>query len=255
VQIEKGNSTAEAQLSRGQDGGQTFVLRGAEALPASLRLDVLFLLDATGSMGDEISQIQNTLASIAARIDGIEPRPELRFGLVAYRDRGDEYVTRVYDFTPDVALFQQLLASVRADGGGDTPESLNEGLHRALEDVHWAEDAVRLTFLVADAPPHLDYEQDYDYVQEARQAVVKGVKIYTIAASNSDDQAEYVFRQLSQQTLAHFIFLTYQPGQESGAPGDTTTHHVDPAAFTVERLDDLVVQVVERELAAARGVS
>jgi hypothetical protein len=255
VQVEKGNSTAEAQLSRGQDGDQTFVLRGAEALPASLRLDVLFLLDATGSMGDEITQIQNTLASIAARIDGIEPRPELRFGLVAYRDRGDEYVTRVYDFTPDVALFQQLLASVRADGGGDTPESLNEGLHRALQDVHWAEDAVRLAFLVADAPPHLDYQQDYDYIQEARQAVAKGVKIYTIAASNTDDQAEYVFRQLSQQTLAHFIFLTYQPGQEAGAPGDTTTHHVDPEAFTVERLDDLVVQVVERELAAARGVS
>ncbi len=112
AQIEKGNSVAEGQLARGQDGEQTFVLRDAAALPQTPRLDVLFLLDATGSMGDEIAQIQNTLASIAERVDRIEPRPELRFGLVAYRDRGDEYVTRVYDFTPDVALFQQLLASV-----------------------------------------------------------------------------------------------------------------------------------------------
>jgi von Willebrand factor type A domain len=255
VLAEKGNSVFEGKLTRGQDGDQTFVLRGAAARPQTPRLDVLFLLDATGSMGDEITQIQNTLASIAERIDRIEPRPDLRFGLVAYRDRGDDYVTRVYDFTPDVTLFQQLLASVRADGGGDTPESLNEGLHQAVQGVNWTEDAVRLVFLVADAPPHLDYPQDYDYVREARQAVAAGIKIYPIAASNSEDQAEYVFRQLAQQTLARFIFLTYQPGQSAGTPGDSTTHHVDPAAFTVERLDDLVVQVVEREMALARGAS
>jgi hypothetical protein len=255
LQVEKGNSVAEGQLTRGQDGEQTVVLRGAAALPATPRLDVLFLLDATGSMGDEIGQIQNTIASIAERIDRIDPRPELRFGLVAYRDRGDEYITRAYDFTPDVAQFQQLLSSVRADGGGDTPESLNEGLHQAVQGVNWADDAVRLAFLVADAPPHLDYQQDFDYVQETRQAVARGIKLYTIAASNSDDQAEYVMRQLAQQTLAHFIFLTYQPGQNAGAPGDTTVHHVDPEAFTVERLDDLVVQAIEREMAAARGAA
>ena len=108
---------------------------------------------------------------------------------------------------------------------------------------------------MADAPPHLDYQQDYDYVRESQVAVAKGVKVYTIAASNSGDQAEYVFRQIAQQTLARFIFLTYQPGQSGGAPGDTTTHHVDPAQFSVERLDDLVVQVVQRELAQAQGVA
>lgn len=255
VQIDKGNSSVEGKLQRGQDSTQSFVLPGAAALPQTPRLDVLFLLDSTGSMGDEIAQIQSTIASIAERIGQIQPRPDLRFGLVAYRDRGDEYVTQVYDFTPDVQSFRQSLLSISAGGGGDTPESLNEGLHDAVQQVAWARDAVRLTFLVADAPPHLDYEQDYDYVQETRAAVAKGVKIYTIAASNSDDQAEYVFRQLAQQTLAHFIFLTYQPGQNAGAPGDTTTHHVDPQSFSVERLDDLVVQAVQRELAQAQGAA
>jgi hypothetical protein len=255
VLIDKGNSTAEGTLARGKDDTQSFVLRDAEALPQTPRLDVLFLLDATGSMGDEIAQIQQTIASIAERIDQIEPRPELRFGLVSYRDRGDDYVTRVDDFTADVGTFQQRLLATRADGGGDEPESLNEGLHAAVQRVGWADDAVRLIFLVADAPPHLDYAQDYDYVKEARVAVEKGVKVYPIAASNSDDQAEYVFRQLAQQTLGRFIFLTYQQGQNSGAPGDTTTHHVDADQFMVERLDDLVVQVVERELALARGAS
>ena len=93
------------------------------------------------------------------------------------------------------------------------------------------------------------------HLAQARQAVAAGIKVYPIAASNSEDQAEYVFRQLAQQTLARFIFLTYELGQNAGTPGDTTTHNVDPAAFTVERLDDLVVQVVERELALARGAS
>ncbi len=92
-------------------------------------------------------------------------------------------------------------------------------------------------------------------MQETQQAVARGIKIYTIAASNSDDQAEYVLRQRAQQTLAHFIFLTYQPGQNAGTPGDSTVHHVDPEAFTVERLDDLVVQAIERELATARGAA
>jgi hypothetical protein len=255
VQIEKGNSTAEGMLTRGQDSTHTFVLPGAAALPATPRLDVLFLLDATGSMGDEIAQIQQTIVSIAERIDQIQPRPELRFGLVSYRDRGDDYVTRVDEFTADVAAFQQQLLGTRADGGGDEPESLNEGLHAAIQRVGWADDAVRLTFLVADAPPHLDYPQDYDYVREAQAAVAKGIKVYTIAASNTSDAAEYVMRQISQQTLGHFIFLTYAAGQNAGAPGDTTTHHVDPEAFSVERLDDLVVQVVQRELALAQGVS
>jgi hypothetical protein len=255
VLIDKGNSSVEGQLTRGQDGSQSFVLRDAVALPQRPRLDVLFLLDATGSMGDEIGQIQQTIASIAERIDQIEPRPELRFGLVAYRDRGDDYVTQVHDFMPDVAAFHDVLLNIRADGGGDEPEALNEGMHAAIERVGWAQDAVRLTFLVADAPPHLDYAQDYDYASESRMAVAKGVKVYTIAASNSSDDAEYVLRQIAQQTLARFIFLTYQQGQNGGTPGDTTTHHVDPSAFSVERLDDLVVQVVERELAQAQGVA
>jgi hypothetical protein len=255
VLIEKGNSTIEGALARGQDERQTFVLNGAQAQPQPLRLDVLFLLDATGSMGDEITQIQQTIVSIAERIDQFSPRPELRFGLVAYRDHGDEYVTRVYDFTPDVDAFRQLLLSINADGGGDEPEALNDGLHAAIQQVNWAGDAVRLTFLIADAPPQMNAPQDYVYTEEVRTAVAKGIKVYPIAASNTSSDAEYIFRQIAQQTMATFIFLTYQPGQSAGPPGETTTHQVDPNAFTVERLDDLVVQVVQRELARAVGTA
>lgn len=253
VTVAKGNRQTEGLITRGQGEYPTMVLPQAQPVPEQIRLDVMFLLDATGSMDDEISRIQQTIDSIAQRIDGFTPRPALRFGLVAYRDRGEEYVTRVYDFTPDLVAFRNILMGVQALGGGDEPEALNEALHAAIQQVNWADDAVRLTFLVADAPPHLDYPNDYDYVQEIRAAVARGVKIYPIAASNTNDDAEYVFRQLAQQTLAHFIFLTYQEGQNSGAPGDTTQRDVDPNSFTVERLDDLVVQIIQRELASAVG--
>lgn len=252
IVAEKDGVTAERTVERGSVERIEIAIRGVERA-TDLQLDMLFLLDTTGSMGDELNRIQETIDSIAQRIDDFTPHPELRFGLVAYRDRGDEYVTRTYDFTTDVDSFRDQLNALTADGGGDTPESVNEGLHQAVQGIQWRDNAVRLIFLVADAAPHLDYPDDYDYIVEAQEAVTRGIKIYPIAASNTDAQAEYVFRQLAQQTLAGFIFLTYQPGENGGVPGESTTLQAGDQAYTVEALDDLIVGIVERELAAAIG--
>lgn len=250
---EHGEQKAETVFARNDREYIELAIADTQA-PDELKLDVLFLLDTTGSMADELGRIQETIDSIAQRIDNFRPRPTVRFGVVAYRDRGDHYVTRLYDFTDDVPTFRKLLNSFSADGGGDTPESLNEALHESIHSVQWNTHAVRIVFLVADAGPHLDYEDDYDYADEIQQAVARGVKIYPIAASNTDAYAEYVFRQLAQQTLAQFIFLTYQPGQSGGVPGESTSLQSGEQSYTVEKLDDLIVQVVQRELAAAIGV-
>ncbi|MFQ5613794.1 MAG: VWA domain-containing protein [Anaerolineae bacterium] len=242
-------------------GGQTFVLErhAQETWPvtldvpapdSSINLDVLFLIDATGSMADEIAKIQDSIFDVAARIDALPTRPDVRYGLVTYRDRGDAYVTRATDFTPDVTAFHQSLLTVVADGGGDYPESLNEGLHEALTKPEWrGQDTVKLVFLVADAPPHLDYAQDYDYAQEMIAAARRGIKIFSIASSGLDDQGEYIFRQLAQFTQGRFIFLTYADDSNGGLPGDVTTHHVDEEDYSVENLDDLLVKLVTEELA------
>lgn len=220
----------------------------SQAQADALNLDVLFLIDATGSMADEIAQIQNTIFDVAAQIDALPGQPQTRYGLVAYRDRGDAFVSQAYEFTPDVDEFSQNLSTVSADGGGDTPESLNEGLHDALHKVEWqGGDTVQLIFLVADAPPHLDYEQDYDYAVEMDNAAQRGIKIFPIASSGLDDQGEYIFRQLAQYTQGRFIFLTYASPTNGGAPGEVTTHHVDD--YSVADLDDLLVRLVEEELA------
>ena len=208
-------------------------------------LDVLLLLDATGSMDDEIEQIKTTLLSISARIGELPSRPDLRFGMVTYRDREDEFITRVYDFDHDVQQFSNTIREVAADGGGDDPESLNEALHVAVHEPSWRlENAIRLVFLVADAPPHLDYAQDYDYAEEMVEANRRGMKVFAIASSGLDDQGEYIFRQIAQHTMGRFIFIVYGG---DGTTGGTTPHHV--GQYTIEQLDDLVVRLVQEELA------
>ncbi|MGP3955782.1 vWA domain-containing protein [Nonomuraea sp. 3N208] len=207
------------------------------------KLQVLFLIDTTGSMGDEIGRLTASVDSVASRIAKLSAEPELELGMTLYRDRGDDYVTRTTDFTADVGTFRQQLAEVGASGGGDTPEDLNAGLAEALAKPAWREDAVKLVFLIADAPPHLDYDGP-DYLTEARRAAERGIKIEPIASSGLDAQGEYIYRQLAQLTLGRFTFLTY--GADGVSPGDKTEHHV--SEYAVLALDDLVVKLVTDEL-------
>jgi Mg-chelatase subunit ChlD len=250
---EYGNAKAEVSFARGSAERVELGLRGVQRDDV-LRLDLLFLLDTTGSMGDELGRIQQTIDSIAQRIDGFGPRPQIRYGLVAYKDRGDDYLTLPVDFTTDLGQFRSALQGLSANGGGDTPEAVDEGVYDAVVRAGWSDQpAVRLVFLVADAGPHIDAQQQFTYLDGAREAAARGVKIYPIAASNTDAPAEYVFRQLAQQTMAGFVFLTYQPGQSAGAPGESTDLAAGQQPYSVERLDDLIVTIVERELGAAVG--
>ncbi|MCB9421478.1 MAG: VWA domain-containing protein [Ardenticatenaceae bacterium] len=213
----------------------------------AVNLDVLFLIDATGSMSDEINQLKENIRAISAQIDALPSQPNVRFGMVTYRDRGDAYLTDVTDFTPNVDEFAADLAQVYADGGGDYPEDLNQALSEAIHQPEWrVTNTVSLIFLVADAPPHLDYGQQNHYAAEMFQAAQRGIKIYPIASSGLDSQGEYIFRQLAQATGGRFIFLTY--GAEG--PGSTGTEtEFNVSDYTVSSLDALVVKIVEEELA------
>jgi uncharacterized protein YegL len=249
VSVTANNQTETFAIPAGSSQREWVVTHaGADRLQRpQVRLDVLFLMDATGSMADEINQLKENIRAISARIDALPSQPDVRFGMVTYRDRGDQYVTQVTDFTPDVEEFAAVLNQVRADGGGDYPEDLNEALSQAIHRPEWrVGETVSLIFLVADAPPHLDYGQQNDYADEMLQAAARGIKIYPIASSGLDEQGEYIFRQLAQTTGGRFMFLTY--GAEG--PGSTGTEtNFDVEDYTVSSLDDLVVRVVEEELA------
>ena len=239
--VEKDGISQRVEFSRDSEREWNVTLDLERSSSEGVPLDVLFLLDSTGSMADEIDQIKATLLSISSRIVDLPSQPDLRFGMVAYRDRGDEFVTRLYDFDDDVKHFHDTIRNVVADGGDDTPESLNEAYHVAVREPDWRlGNAIRLIFLIADAPPHLDYPDDYSYAEEMMEAHRRGIKTFAIATSGLDEQGEYVFRQIAQHTMGQFVFLVY-------GPGGSTSHNV--GEYTVERLDDLVVSLVKEELA------
>jgi hypothetical protein len=140
------------------------VARADEPHPAgeAPRIDIAFCIDTTGSMQDVIDSAKEKIEEIAAYIERGTPKPTVRFAVVEYRDKGEAFITKRYGLSPDVKGTRELLAGIVANGGGDAPEHVVAGLRAAVEHLGWDEQAaLRLVFLVGDAPPHLDGETEY----------------------------------------------------------------------------------------------
>ncbi len=156
----------------------------AVVLPAndSPLIEVVFVLDTTGSMGGLIQAAKEKIWSIATTMASAQPAPEIRMGLVAYRDRGDAYVTRRLDLSDDLDSMYATLMEFQAQGGGDGPESVNQALNEAVEKMSWSQEpnAYKVVFLVGDAPPHMDYQDDVKYPQTAAIAKKKGIVINAV---------------------------------------------------------------------------
>lgn len=155
-------------------------------LPTSTasKIEVVFVLDTTGSMSGLIEAAKEKIWSIASSLAQAESAPEIRLGLVAYRDRGDAYVTRVTPLSSDLDSVYATLMDYRAGGGGDTPESVNQALHDALHRIAWSDEqeAYQAVFLVGDAPPHMDYQDEPRYPQIIADARSRGIVVNTIQA-------------------------------------------------------------------------
>lgn len=252
VLVRQDGRQAGARLARGQKSAVEVVLDAAPA-PARARLDLVFLVDATGSMADEIDKLKATLRTITAEVAALPSRPDICLALVAYRDRGDAFVLRSHDFTDDVGAFlQQALNPLRAGGGGDYAEAMNEALHETVHQLSWRGDGTtRLVMLLADAPPHLDYGAPH-YDDDMLAALGKGIKVFGVGASGLDRQGEFIQRQIAQYTGGKFVFLTYADAHRPGSgPGRETVH--DVRNYSVDTLDRLVVRLVTEELAKAGG--
>jgi Mg-chelatase subunit ChlD len=151
------------------------------------QVEVVFCLDTTGSMGGLIEGAKQKIWAIANQIAGGKPAPQLKIGLVAYKDRGDEYVTKVFELTDDLDAIHGHLKTLSAAGGGDEPESVNQALHDAVHKIKWSDDtrALKIIFLVGDAPPHMDYKDDVKYPETCQVACKKGIIINTIQCGAS----------------------------------------------------------------------
>src|SRR5688500_17182356 len=145
------------------------------------RVEVAFVLDTTGSMAGLIEGAKRRIWSIARRIGEGRPRPDLRIALVGYRDLGDAYVTQVHPFTSDMDEVYRSLSSFRAEGGGDTPEHVSAALRDAVDALPWSGPrALKVIFLVGDAPPHVDYQDGLDYRRHVADARRRGIVVDAI---------------------------------------------------------------------------
>src|SRR5204863_5902704 len=180
------------------------------------RVELVFALDTTGSMTSLIEGAKQKIWSLASFVAQGQPTPDLRVGLIAYRDIGDAYVTKVFDLDTDLDRVYRRLRSFRAEGGGDGPEHVARALDESVHKMSWSDDqaVVRVIYLVGGAPPHTDYHDGYDYTRAARAAAEKGIQLHTILCG-TDSAAESAWRQIASLGGGQYMAIHQDGGMEA----------------------------------------
>lgn len=157
--------------------------------PKKPSVEVVFCLDTTGSMSGLLEGAKLKIWSICNQILNGRPMPTLKVGLVAFRDKGDDYVTKVYDLRDDLDEVYADVSTFLANGGGDTPESVNQALDDAVNKIKWSptRNTLRIIFLVGDAPAHMDYNDDVKYPVTCAKALERGIIVNTIQCGTDAD--------------------------------------------------------------------
>lgn len=208
--------------------------------PAHADLDVAFVLDTTGSMSGELDEARQRVRELSGALRAARPRETVRIGVVAFRDRGDAYITKVSALTPDVEETFGFLAELRAEGGGDGPEDVLSGLQGAIHDLAWGARSERQVFLIGDAPPHLDYEGHLDAEALLGEAVEAGIVLNTIGCRSLSPDGVSFFRSVAYATEGTYQHI-----------GRVQTGDAGLAAAVLDTLVDTVPDGGPREPLAA----
>ena len=202
-------------------------------------VDVVFVFDATGSMGDELRYLQEEMKDVIARAKEATGGLNIRTGAVVYRDHGDEYLTRISRLTTDIQTTQTFIDKQEANGGGDYPEAMPEALMAALNSTGWDADArARIAFLILDAPCHNDSASIALLHDQLLNAAAMGVRIVPVVCSGLGESGELLLRAMALATNGTSFFLT----DDSGI-GHT---HLKPTtdSLKVEHLNDMLVRTI-----------
>ena len=202
-------------------------------------VDIAFIVDATGSMTDEIDFLKQDLQSIIKKVQQQESAYTFRTAALFYRDEGDKYVTKESDFTDKLSTTISFIGKQEADGGGDYPEAVHTALEKGLQKLSWKEsNTLKMAFLVLDAPPHYQ-----DAVVESLQKSIKkyaeqGIQIIPVAASGVDKNTEFFLRFTAILTNGTYVFITNDSGIGNS--------HIRPTVgeYKVEALNDLLTRLI-----------
>lgn len=198
-------------------------------------LDLMFVVDTTGSMGDELEYLKVEIADVINRISqNINVRTSVNF----YRDEGDQYVVKYHAFNTDANAVQEIVKQQSADGGGDYEEAVHTALYNAVYDHAWETDSVKVMFIVLDAPPHTNDDVIASLSTTVRKAAEQGIRIVPVASSGIDKNTEGLLRSMALITGGTYTFLTDNSGV--GNP------HLPPSTkdYDVEYLNDMLVRIV-----------
>lgn len=194
-------------------------------------VDVVFVLDTTGSMSSLLDGAKKKVWELARFIAQGQPAPDLRIGLVAYRDEGDEYVTKFFDLTDDLDGVYQNLSAFTAGGGGDTPEHVAKGLSEAVQRASWStsKNALKLIYLVGDAPPHTDYQDGLNFRAIAMQAKERNIRINTVRCGRDED-TKVAWTEIASRTGGEFSTIDQSGGMNDvHTPFDEELAHLNRA--------------------------
>lgn len=202
-------------------------------------VDVVFVFDVTGSMGDELRYLQEEMKDVISRAKDATGGLNIRTGAVVYRDHDDEYITRISRLTSDIKTTQAFIDKQEANGGGDYPEAVPEALMAALNSSGWDANArARIAFLILDAPCHKDSATLALLHDQILNAAAVGVRIVPVVCSGLDKSGELLLRAMALATNGTSFFLT----DDSGIGHS----HLKPAtdSLKVEHLNDMLVRTI-----------
>ena len=208
---------------------------------AAEKAEIAFMVDATGSMGDELEFLKDDLADVIGRVQNENATIDYRTATVFYRDVDDDYIVKNSSFTSDVNVTLDFINDQKAEGGGDFPEAVHTALSTTISDLQWSSDSrSRIAFLLLDAPPHYEAQIIDDIHNSVIQAAAKGIKLIPITASGIDKETEFLMRLMAISTNGTYVFIT----DDSGIGND----HLEASVgqYEVEKLNDLIVRLITK---------
>jgi hypothetical protein len=222
------------------DGINKMEINAPCTMPATV--DIAVMVDATGSMSDEIDFLKIELENVLRNTFTQYPDLDLRAAAVFYRDRSDEYIVRHIDFQTDLIKVLNFIKLQRASGGGDVPEAVDLALQTALDSLHWSDNArSRILFVVTDAPPHDESkERIFQLIQKAS---AKGIRIVPVICTGADRSTEYIMRSMALATNGTYVFLTDNDASLSNTK-------ITTSFFNAEFLNSLLERVIRQMVMA-----
>lgn len=204
------------------------------------KVDLAFIVDATGSMGDEIQFLKSDLKDVIQRVENDNPSLGITTGTVFYRDEGDDYVVKHSEFTNNIDNTIEFISDQNAGGGGDFPEAVHTALEEAINTLKWSDQArARIAFLLLDAPPHKTPEITESLQNSIVRAAQKGIKLIPITASGINKETEFLMRFFSIATNSTYVFITNDSG--------IGNNHIEASVgeYEVEFLNNLMVRLIK----------